>query len=238
MEAIAAALGGRCLSTQYTNNAVHLEWECAQGHRWFAAPREVKKGVWCRSCKVGGKAAANLDRLESLVAMRGGHCLATRRDGVFEEIVLKCASGHRWITTPTSIRRGRWCPVCAVHEKASRRVSQGERRRIRQLAHADHLAVARGGRCLSPEYVNAQTRLEWRCAAGHHWYARLRNVVRGNWCAVCAQNEVLLQAEAAASSTPAPLRNHYLSDEGTDHEVQFWIRRVIGRGAGNPDGDE
>lgn len=36
MRALAAARGGRCLSTEYVNTSTHLLWECANGHQWKA----------------------------------------------------------------------------------------------------------------------------------------------------------------------------------------------------------
>lgn len=33
------------------------------------------------------------------------------------------------------------------------------------------IARERGGRCVSTEYVNASTRLEWECHIGHRWFA-------------------------------------------------------------------
>ena len=30
------------------------------------------------------------------------------------------------------------------------------------------IAEARGGKCLSTEYVNSNTHLEWECSEGHH----------------------------------------------------------------------
>jgi hypothetical protein len=48
------------------------------------------------------------------------------------------------------------------------------------------LALARGGLCLSKEYVNDKTRLFWECAKGHRWKTRGSIVRRGSWCHLCA----------------------------------------------------
>ena len=49
------------------------------------------------------------------------------------------------------------------------------------------LARARGGACLSTKYVNAQTKLRWKCAKGHAWEATPGSVKNaGNWCLKCA----------------------------------------------------
>ena len=44
----------------------------------------------------------------------------------------------------------------------------------------------KGGRCLSHDYRNARTRLEWQCRNGHVWEATLDSVKRVSWCPYCA----------------------------------------------------
>lgn len=34
------------------------------------------------------------------------------------------------------------------------------------------LAISRGGKCLSTEYINSQTPVEWECENGHKWFAK------------------------------------------------------------------
>jgi len=49
------------------------------------------------------------------------------------------------------------------------------------------IAIARGGYCLSTEYINNKTKLSWECNEGHTWMARPSDVKNnGTWCAVCA----------------------------------------------------
>jgi hypothetical protein len=44
------------------------------------------------------------------------------------------------------------------------------------------IAAARNGSCLSPEYIDAQTKLEWRCEKGHKWMASPSTIKQGSWC--------------------------------------------------------
>jgi hypothetical protein len=44
---------GKLLSEFYLGDKVHLEFECADGHRWKATPNTIKRGHWCPSCKNG-----------------------------------------------------------------------------------------------------------------------------------------------------------------------------------------
>ncbi|WP_133650240.1 zinc-ribbon domain-containing protein [Paraburkholderia flava] len=51
MQAAAAQRGGRCLSTAYSGCESKLAWQCAAGHVWEAAPRNVhSRGTWCPYC--------------------------------------------------------------------------------------------------------------------------------------------------------------------------------------------
>ena len=47
---LAARKGGKCLSDHYINKATALRWQCARGHRWYAAPGRIKQGAWCPRC--------------------------------------------------------------------------------------------------------------------------------------------------------------------------------------------
>lgn len=50
------------------------------------------------------------------------------------------------------------------------------------------LAKAKGGECLSQEYINNHSHLNWRCKYNHKWSATPMNIVRGQWCKICAYN--------------------------------------------------
>jgi hypothetical protein len=47
---LAASRGGECLSHTYMNERTPLQWRCAIGHKWKAAPGKVKRGSWCPRC--------------------------------------------------------------------------------------------------------------------------------------------------------------------------------------------
>lgn len=55
-----------------------------------------------------------------------------------------------------------------------------------RLRLAQESAKARGGECLSPEYVGSDILLKWRCDKGHIWRAPFNKVVhQKSWCRVC-----------------------------------------------------
>jgi hypothetical protein len=47
------------------------------------------------------------------------------------------------------------------------------------------IAEQRGGRCLSPCYIDAYEKMEWQCKSGHHWTAHAHNIKSGKWCPFC-----------------------------------------------------
>ena len=53
------------------------------------------------------------------------------------------------------------------------------------------IAKDKGGKCLSKEYKNNSTNLEWMCSEGHRWKATAANIKRGKWCRKCSGREPL-----------------------------------------------
>jgi hypothetical protein len=115
LQAVAAARGGRCVSTEYVDARTRLEWECAEGHRWFALPSSVKSRTWCPVCRCSPRRFANL---EALARRHGGRCLATPyHRGATEALTFECSKGHTWLALPDRIVGGEWCPVCSPSQQ-------------------------------------------------------------------------------------------------------------------------
>ena len=179
MQDLAAEKGGRCLSSEYLNSQLKLDWECAEGHTWPATPASVKKGHWCPHC--AGNTRYSIADAQAIAHQRGGECLSERYDGTQSKLNWRCAIGHLWAATPASIwNSGTWCPVCAGTMRLS----------IEQM---QALAASRGGKCLSKVYSGTQKSLHWQCAKGHTWWALPGNVKnQGTWCPECKDEETHL----------------------------------------------
>ena len=50
----------------------------------------------------------------------------------------------------------------------------------------NNLANKHGGKCLSAEYINANTKLKWQCKKGHVWESTPSNVKNSHWCLECS----------------------------------------------------
>lgn len=54
------------------------------------------------------------------------------------------------------------------------------------IEEMEELAAIRGGNCLSNQYINLRTNLEWQCSEHHVWEAPPDSIRSGSWCPVCA----------------------------------------------------
>jgi hypothetical protein len=173
LAAIAKRRGGKCLSKAYKGHYVKLLWQCKRSHRWRAVPAVIKAGNWCPYCVGQGYGQRiTIHDMRTIAKKRGGKCLSGKYLGGKSKLQWECRKGHRWKAVPTSVKAGTWCPVCAGTMRLT-------------IEDMRETAGTRGGRCLSAEYVNGRTKLHWRCAVGHEWWAVSDSIRQGIWCPTC-----------------------------------------------------
>ncbi|MDY0061002.1 MAG: hypothetical protein RBU45_14420 [Myxococcota bacterium] len=183
MQKIALARDGVCLSDEYVNSATPLQWECAEGHRWWARPNLVKRGTWCPSCarpRQGGGTRSQtyaIEDLRELAAARGGECLSDTYDGVFARYRWRCAHDHEWEATADSIRQGSWCRRCHRQRVAN------------DIDKMREFARAHGWECLSDAVESNKTGLQWRCARGHEWASSYNCLSTRPYCPQCGEED-------------------------------------------------
>lgn len=198
MRAAAAKRGGSCLSDEYVNNAERLRWRCQRGHEWKAPYASIQQGRWCPKCGRKAGADKNRDTIENMRAIafaRGGQCLSTVYVDSATALRWRCAQGHEWLASPSSIRptgqrKGSWCPTCAYAARG--RAQRGTIEEMRAIA------ARRAGKCLSTSYHTQGTRLEWECVNGHRWLALPSNIKKGRWCPTCSRRKRLTIEEMRA----------------------------------------
>ena len=183
---IAAQKGGSCLSLVYVNSSDPVRWKCAIGHEWLARAHSIRSGNWCPVCAHNQR--LTLEEMRQIARERGGKCLSTSYKNASTPLMWVCRQGHHWKACAANVKRGRrrkgsWCRECynerrRFHEKLSITAMRG-------------LAIARGGMCLSAEYLGSKFKLRWECEFGHQWRAAPSYVVQGTWCPVCARNRRL-----------------------------------------------
>jgi len=171
MQELARSKGGECLSNNYANAISKLKWRCKEGHIFLASPISVKCQHWCPEC-VGLKKLTIYD-MEEVAKSKGGECLSKIFTNSRSKLKWKCDRGHIWDATSSNIKNGTWCPDCG----GSKRLS---------LENMRELAATKGGKCLSTEYINASTKLKWKCKEGHEWEVKQSHIKQGSWCPICS----------------------------------------------------
>ena len=116
--AVARKRGGECLSREYLGVSASYRWRCAEGHEWNAVAGNVKHRTWCPVCS--GRRPLGLDELVALAREHGGVCLSTIYVNLQTHMRWRCAEGHEWKAVPALIKRGSWCPVCALDKRVLR----------------------------------------------------------------------------------------------------------------------
>jgi hypothetical protein len=154
---IAIKQGGKCLSEYYIGSQVKMTFQCKKGHIWQAIPDSIKRRNWCPICankKRAEKRKFPIEMIQALAKNRRGECLSRVYINSKEKLKWKCNKGHIWEAPLSSIRQGQWCPYCAGNKKLT-------------LKEFQIIAKERGGYCLSNKYINAKTKLGWKCKEGH-----------------------------------------------------------------------
>ncbi|MEE9213964.1 MAG: hypothetical protein V3U54_04095 [Thermodesulfobacteriota bacterium] len=177
MQEIAKERGGKCLSDTYVNNKTPLLWKCSEGHQWKAKPDGVKnKDTWCQKCfnkRRGKSRRLNIQMMQEIAKQRGGKCLSETYVNVHTKLRWECSEGHRWEAQPANIKSNKWCPDCGGVVK-------------RTIEEMRRVAEERGGKCLSNVYVNAHTKLLWKCSEGHKWSTTPHIINHDRWCKECS----------------------------------------------------
>jgi len=145
-----------------------------------------------------------IEKMNMLASSRGGICLSKKYVNARTKLEWMCDMGHKWKTNPDEVRRGRWCPVCA-------------NRLTLTIDEMREIAKSRGGICLSKKYVNAKTKLKWKCELGHEWMARPDEVKNGGtWCPKCGGTQkftIELMREIAKSKGGKCLSDTYVNSD-------------------------
>ena len=220
---IARRRGGTLLSRTWVSAPATHRFRCAEGHVWATRACSIKEGRWCRVCgsaRTGAKLAAPaIRRLRGVVARRGGTAALSDYVNGNTKLRFTCHEGHEWDAAPGGVLEGAWCPVCAIEFRSKGRA----RIKLRVLRRFQALARRRGGELLS-DVVHMSVPLRFRCAHGHTWATRAKNIDQGSWCPACKEESAMALLRAAAKRWGGEL----LSEKRGDHRTRLEWRCAQG----------
>jgi len=125
-----------------------------------------------------------LELVKQIAKDKDGECLSKKYNGCFSKLKFKCnKDGYKWLTTPSTIQQGHWCPKCGQKILS-------EYRKTYTLKDMQNIAQSRNGECLSNLYINSNTHLKFKCNKdGHIWMITPKNLIKGTWCPKCNINK-------------------------------------------------
>lgn len=180
VRAEARAQGGEFLSPRFLGSEVPHRYRCRIGHEFEMNPTRVAHGNWCPRCRQA--AAHDRERLQEVVALRGGELVSVDCRQSRDRIRVRCSKGHEWLTLQSNLMSGAWCRECAAEARTGRPLPNLSITDMRETA------AKRSGECMSEQYVNSYSKLRWRCHAGHEWDATPNRIRAGSWCPLCARS--------------------------------------------------
>jgi hypothetical protein len=87
-------------------------WQCSNGHEWLATIANIVRGSNCPMCSKGKK--LTIKDMENIARERGGKSLSEEYINSQSHIKWQCKEGHIWNARPSNVKRGSWCPICAM----------------------------------------------------------------------------------------------------------------------------
>jgi len=115
----------------------------------------------------------NIEMMQEFAQSNGGMCLSDIYINSKIKLTWKCGQGHIFERSFSNMQRNSRCPSCKkIHEGNT-------------LDSMKKLALLRGGKCLSGEYLGFNIKLKWKCEKGHIWQTSPSQVKNGYWCPKC-----------------------------------------------------
>lgn len=119
----------------------------------------------------------NLEDCHKIAIEKNGKCLSTEYIDNKTKMRWQCGTcENTWESKFSHIKSGHWCPACG----GSKNLTIEDCRKIAKLNE---------GECLSTEYINNRSPIEFKCKHNHVFTALMCNVARKTdptWCSTCS----------------------------------------------------
>ncbi len=118
----------------------------------------------------------NINYMHKIANERRGRCISSKYVNNKSHLLWECENKHQWLARPDGIIRGTWCKICKGKSKYN-------------LEFCKNIAKQKSGDCISNEYINNKTLLNWKCSQGHIWKNTLSGILNAKqWCPYCYGN--------------------------------------------------
>lgn len=117
-------------------------------------------------------------QIQNVLEKKGAKLLLNLSENKLNNLKLQCKCGRIWLTNfERLVKRNQWCPSCS-------RINSGVKKPT--IEELKKIAVERGGKLLSKNYVHHRDKLQWECKFGHKWWTSSDVIKNGKkWCPAC-----------------------------------------------------
>jgi Zn finger protein HypA/HybF involved in hydrogenase expression len=161
--------------SEYRGGSIKATFKCSKGHFWITSPRKVIEGSGCHHCSKEKSHLAK-ELIDKRLASRGIKIISTYKDSKTPS-EFECSLGHRWFSNAGPVLLGRGCPHCSGNARLTK--------------DAVNKRLADRGFRIIGDYISALEKTLFECPNGHQWEARPANILNGQGCALCANNQIL-----------------------------------------------
>ncbi|MBL0341195.1 MAG: hypothetical protein IPP71_09830 [Bacteroidetes bacterium] len=187
--------------------------QCENGHIFHQQAGKLRNAEkWCSKCRDLNIQNAILKNYKKWAIENGFKILtnSVKENISTTHLEWQCSKGHLWSATAAKMKIKNSCSACTKEDVRKSYLEQ-----IRKIA------ISKGGKCVSDEYLNNYTHLEFRCKMGHVFFANANNIKTGYWCAHCSGNAKLtidIFKELAISHGGQLISKEYI---GIDHSLNW-----------------
>lgn len=184
--------GGKMISEEYIDSNTKLKFYCNRDHIIEKLTCELKSDSWCSLCYREDITIKRNDEpkiCEKLISDKEGIIISINDN--IKRIEFYCKNNHYNDMSYYHILGKSYCLNCYYETlkyfsfTKPNNFTQYNNEKI-TIDIIQQIVNNKGGKCLSEEYINMETKMLWKCADGHEWYAVLRNIIHGNtWCPQC-----------------------------------------------------
>jgi hypothetical protein len=159
------------VSTVYINSWTKLDYVCLKGHSGSIRWGNWQQGQRCMVC--AGLKKHTIEYIKNAFKKVGWVCISTKYVNARSKLNYICSEGHYGSTTWDSWQKGHGCLECTGNKKLTINFIKSEFKK-------------EGWVCVSEEYVNNKTNINYICPNGHHGTITWSNWGKGYRCLMCA----------------------------------------------------
>jgi hypothetical protein len=135
-----------------------------------------QQGQRCSIC--AGNTKFTAQKVKTIIENRKGHELLSKEyKNARTKLQIRCPEGHEFDMSFDSFQHGHGCPVCAGNKRLTIE-------KVRDFTKTNSECTL-----LSTEYIDGNTKLQFRCPEGHLFSMRFCDFRRGNRCPTCARQK-------------------------------------------------